>query len=99
MKELNGGFTPFNHGYLCQMLRSASDDELDNVFKDVRKELERREEEKKDKYLDNIRKAISDAVAAGYSIDFYWDSDSEAPAFTIHCNNEYLYEIELSADD
>ena len=31
MKELNG-FIPFNHGYLCQMLRSASDDELNNII-------------------------------------------------------------------
>ena len=98
MNERNSGFTPFNHGYLCQMLRSASDEELANILNDVSKEQERRKE-KKEEYLNNIRKAISDAVAAGYTVDFYWDSDSEDPAFSIHGNNEYLYEIELSPDD
>lgn len=76
MKELNG-FTPFNHGYLCQMLRSASDNELANVLNDVSKEQERREAAKKNEYLNNIRRAISDAVKAGYHIDFYYDPDSK----------------------
>lgn len=91
--------TPFNHGYLCQMLRSASYDELANVFKDVSKELERRKAEKKDEYLSNIRKAISDAIRAGYAVDFYSDSDSENPYFSLHANNEFLYTIELFTDD
>jgi len=99
MKERNHDFTPFNHGYLCQMLHSASDEQLNNILLDVCKEQHRRKEEKKDEYFNNIRKAISDAVAAGYTIDFYWDSDSEDPAFSIHCNNEYLYEVELTNDD
>lgn len=99
MKERNYDFTPFNHGYLCQMLRSANDDELTNVFKDVSKEVERRKATKKNEYLNNIRKAISDAVKAGYSVDFYYDSDSEDSAFSIHSNNEFLYDIELFTDD
>lgn len=97
MKELNG-FTPFNHGYLCQMLRSASDNELANILNDVNKEQERRATAKKNAYINNIRNAISEAIKAGYGIDFYWDSDS-APAFSIFCNNESLYEVELSAND
>lgn len=97
MKERN--FTPFNHGHLCEMLHAASDDELANVINDVNKEQERRKTAKKNKYLNNIRNAISEAVKAGYSVDFYWDSDSEDPAFTVHCNNEFLYEIELFTDD
>lgn len=97
MKERN--FTPFNHGYLCEMLHAASDNELTNVFKDVNKELERRKTEKKNEYLNNIRNAISEAVKAGYSVDFYWDSDSEDSTFSVHSNNEFLYDIELFTDD
>jgi hypothetical protein len=98
MKELNG-FTPFNHGYLCQMLRSASDNELANILNDVNKEQERRKDAKKNEYLNNIRKAISDAIKAGYNIDFFPDSDSEESYFSIHSNNEFLYNIELYTDD
>lgn len=97
MKELN--FTPFNHGYLCQMLRSASDNELANIFKDVSKEQERRKAERKHEYLNNIRKAISDAIRAGYAVDFYSDSNSENLDFSLHANNEFLYTIELYADN
>lgn len=81
------------------MLHAASDDELANVINDVSKEQERRKTAKKNEYLNNIRNAISEAVKAGYSVDFYWDSDSEDSAFTVHCNNEFLYEIELFTDD
>lgn len=100
MTGYSNGTIPFNHGQLCQMLRSASDEELGNVFKDVSKELERRKMEKKNEYLNNIRKAISDAVHAGYVVDFYSDSDySENPYFSVHSNNELLYDIELSIDE
>ena len=97
MKELN--YAPFNHGYLCQMLRSASDNELANVFKDVSKEQERRKAAKKNEYLNNIRNAISEAIKAGYSVDFYHNSDSEDSAFSVHSNNEFIYDIELFTDD
>jgi hypothetical protein len=97
MKERN--FTPFNHGYLCEMLRSASDHELANIINDISKEQERRKTAKKNEYLNNIRNAISEAVKAGYSVDFFSDSDSEDPYFSIHSNNEFLYEIELYTDD
>lgn len=97
MKERN--FTPFNHGYLCEMLHSASDNELANVINDVNKEQERRKAAKKNEYLNNIRKAISEAVKAGYSVDFYFNSDSEDSAFSVHSNNEFIYDIELFTDD
>lgn len=97
MKELN--YVPFNHGYFCQMLRSATDEQLDNILFDVRKEQHRRKEGKKDEYLNNIRKAISDAVKAGFGVDFYYDSDSEEPALSIHSNNEFLYGVGLFTDD
>ena len=97
MKERN--FTPFNHGYLCQMLRSASDNELANILNDVSKEQERRAAAKKNAYINNIRNAISEAIKAGYGIDFYYDSGCEGPNLTIHSNNEFLYDIELFTDD
>ena len=97
MKERN--FTPFNHGYLCEMLHAASDNELANVINDVSKEQERRKTAKKNEYLNNIRKAISEAVKAGYSVDFYFNSDSEDSAFSVHSNNEFIYDIELFTDD
>lgn len=96
MEERN--FAPFNHGYLCEMLRSASDNELANVFNDLSQEQERRNTEKKNKYIDNIRNAISEAIKAGYSVDFY-DCDYEDPSFSIHCNNEFLYNVKLFIDD
>lgn len=99
MVGYSNGTIPFNHGQLCQMLRSASDNELANVINDVSKEQERRETTKKNECLNNIRKAISEAVKAGYSVNFYFNSDSEDPAFTVHSNNEFLYDIELFTDD
>jgi len=99
MKERNHNFAPFNHGHLCEMLRSASDEQLDNALLDVCKEQNRRREEKKNEYLNNIRKAISDAVKAGYCVNFYFNSDSEDSAFSVHSNNEFIYDIELFTDD
>lgn len=97
MKELNG-FTPFNHGYLCQMLRSASDDELTNIFKDVSKEQERRRIEKQEKYINKIRDAIKEAIDNGYCVDFYANDCENVPEFTIHSNNEFIYQIELDPE-
>jgi len=70
MVGYSNGTIPFNHGQLCQMLRSANDEELANILNDVSKEQERRKAAKKNEYLNNIRKAISEAVNAGYSVDF-----------------------------
>jgi hypothetical protein len=97
MKERD--FTPFNHGYLCEMLRSANDKDLISVFEDVNKELERRKAAKKNEYLNNIRNAISEAVKAGYRVSFYYDFDSEHAAFSVHDVNESFYDIKLYTDD
>lgn len=99
MVGYSNGTIPFNHGQLCQMLRSASDNELANVINDVQKIQEQRKTAKKNEYLNNIRKAISDAIKAGYSVDFYYDSGIEESAFSVHGNNEFIYEIELSTDN
>lgn len=97
MKELNG-FTPFNHGYLCQMLRSASDNELANILNDVSKEQQRRVEAKKNEYIRKIRDAIKEAIDNGYCVDFYCDDRENVPEFSVHSNNEFIYEIEVEQE-
>lgn len=97
MKELNG-FTPFNHGYLCQMLRSASDNELANIFNDVAKEKERRKTERREKYIKKIRDAIKEAIDNGYCVDFYTDDRENVPEFSVHSNNEFIYCIEVEQE-
>jgi len=98
MKERNHDFIPFNHGYLCQMLRSANDEELANIFNDVANEKERRKNEKQEKYINKIRDAIKEAVDEGYSVDFYCNDRENVPDFCIHSNNEFIYEIELEQE-
>lgn len=98
MKELNGGFTPFNHGYLCQMLRSASDNELANILNDVSREQQRRVEAKKNKYIEKIRDAIKEAIDNGYCVNFYSDDCENVPDFSVHSNNEFIYEIEIEQE-
>ena len=97
MKELNG-FTPFNHGYLCQMLRSASDNELANILNDVSKEQQRRVEAKKNEYIRKIRDAIKEAIDNGYCVDFYCDDRENVPEFSVHSNNEFIYKIEVEQE-
>lgn len=97
MKESNG-FTPFNHGYLCQMFRSASDDELANIFKDVSKEQEQRRTERREEYVKKIRDAIKEAIDNGYCVNFYPDDYENNPYFSIHSNNVFLYEIEIEQE-
>lgn len=95
MKERNDGFTPFNHGYLCQMLRSASDDELNSIIYDVQKEKERRANAEKEEYLKKIREAITEATNAGYTIAFYQDSSIDVADYLIDENSEISLDIEL----
>ena len=94
MKELNG-FTPFNHGCLCQMLRSASDNELANILNDVSKEQQRRAEAKKNEYTKKIQDAINEATDAGYVISFYRTSFEEQADYMIDENDACLLSIEL----
>lgn len=95
MKERNHDFTPFNHGYLCQMLHSANDNELDNIINDVRKEKERRIEAKKNEYIKKIQDAIDEATDAGYVISFYRTSFEEHADYTIDENDACLLSIGL----
>lgn len=94
-KSTPGGFTPFNHGYLCQMLRSASDNELNNIINDVQKEKERRAETKKNEYIKKIQNAINEATDAGYVISFYHTSFEEHADYMIDENDACLLDIEL----
>ena len=93
MKERN--FTPFNHGYLCEMLRSASDNELANIINDVQKEKERRANVKKEECLKKIREAITEATDEGYIVAFYQSSVSDCADFRIGGNDAFLLDIEL----
>lgn len=95
MKERNGGFTPFNHGYLCQMLRSANNDELNSIIYDVQKEKERRANAEKEEYLKKIHEAITEATNAGYTIAFYKDSSTDVADYLIDENSEISLDIEL----
>jgi hypothetical protein len=95
MKERDHDFTPFNHGYLCQMLRSANDNELDNIINDVRKEKERRNDAKKEEYLKKIREAITEATDAGYVVAFYQDPFTDVVDYLIDENSEISLDIEL----
>lgn len=95
MKERNHDFTPFNHGYLCQMLRSASDNELANILNDVSKEQQRRVETKKNEYIKKIMDAIDEATDAGYVVSFYHTSFEEQADYRIDENDACLLDIEL----
>ena len=95
MKERDHDFTPFNHGYLCQMLRSASDNELANILNDVSKEQQRRAEAKKNEYIKKIQDAINEATDAGYVISFYHTSFEEQADYRIDENDACLLDIEL----
>jgi len=99
MTGYSNGTIPFNHGQLCQMLRSASDEQLDNILLDVCKEQHRRNDVKKELYTTKIRDAIHEAVSAGFYVDFFTDIDNENPDFTIHSNNETLLSIELEREE
>jgi len=89
--------TTFNHGYLCQMLRSANDEELANIINDIAKEQQRRDIQQKMLYTEKITNAINEAVKAGYTINFYSTDNSNVKQLPYINDNSlpYLF-IELS---
>ena len=89
----------FNHGYLCEMLRAASDFDLANVIKDVEKEQDRRCKEQGEAYAKNIWKAIEEAVDAGFVVNFYSDNDDSAPEYCVHANTLFLTNISVEFDE
>lgn len=95
MKECNDNFIPFNHNYLCQMLRSASNNKLNDIIKDVQKERERRYNIEIEEYRNKIFKAIKDAIDAGHSIAFYQNSASNYAEYLIDKNDVPSLNVEL----
>ena len=81
-----GGFTPFNHGYLCQMLRSASSEELERVRQDVAKEEERRANVIKEELATRIKAALKEAAQQHLTIKITDTEDNEDYYLSEYCN-------------
>ena len=98
MKECN--HVSFNHGYLCEMLRAASDNELTNVINDVKKVQKERADFRKQMDTFAIKNAIDAAIKDGYAIKFIerYDSLDEGTLFTIHANNFLCTDIIVEED-
>ena len=91
----------FNHGYLCEMLRMASDNELANVINDVQKIQKQRKVARKQMHAIAIKNAIDAAIKDGYVVKFveqYTDDLDEATIFGIHANNSLYTAITLEED-
>jgi len=67
--SISAPVTPFNHGYLCQMLASANREQLAQVIKDVEKYQEKLDAEK-EKHEQAIADALKAAIEDGYTISF-----------------------------
>lgn len=92
MKERNQ--VTFNHGYLCEMLRMASDNELANVINDVQKIQKQREVARKQSHAIAIKQAIEAAIKDGYSVGFGEDET----VFALHSNNLMYINIIIEED-
>lgn len=98
MKECS---VKFNHGYLCEMLQAARDDELANVINDVQKIQKQRKDFRKQMHAIAIKNAIEAAIKDGYIVKFveqYTDDLDEATIFSIHANNALYTAITLEED-
>lgn len=98
---MNEKHVTFNHGYLCEMLRMASDNELANVINDVQKIQKQRKDARKQLDAIAIKTAIEAAIKDGYIIRFieqYTNDDDEATFFSIHANNSLFTTITLEED-
>lgn len=69
------GFTPFNHGYLCQMLRSATSQQLADVAADVLKEQARRLKESETQYTTQLHELITKIINDGFNIKICTDTE------------------------
>lgn len=89
----------FNHDYLCQMLRAASDFDLANVIFEVKKEQKRRTDEERQAYTEKIMEAIREAVKSGYIVNFSSDCAEEGfPELSIHSNNLPLTYVDIKLE-
>lgn len=73
----------FNHGYLCEMLRAASNVDLAEVINDVKKEQNRRRAAQAEVYAKNIQEAIEKAIDAGFVVKFCVINHEDEPNFYI----------------
>ena len=69
------GFTPFNHGYLCQMLKSATAQQLADVAVDVAKEQVRRIKENETQYTTQLNDLITKVISDGFNIKICADGE------------------------
>ena len=88
-----GPITPFNHGYLCQMLASASRGQLAQVIKDVEK-YQKKFDAEKEKHAQAITDAVSAAIKDGYIVSFR-DKNEILPFCTIDKHDWAPVEVEL----
>ena len=98
---MNEKHATFNHGYLCEMLRMASDNELANVINDVQKIQKQRKDTRKQLHDIAIKNVIDAAIKDGYIVRFieqYTDDDNEATFFSIHANNSLFTTVTLEED-
>lgn len=70
-----GGFTPFNHGYLCQMLKSATPEQLADVVADIAKEQARRLRESETQYTAQLHDLITKIINDGFNIKICTDTE------------------------
>ena len=92
----------FNHGYLCEMLRTASDDELANVINDVQKIQNQRKVARKQMHAIAIKNALDAAVKDGYIVRFveHYEDDviDDTTVFDLHAYDSIYTELILEED-
>lgn len=89
----------FNHGYLCEMLRAANDEQLSNVVKDVKKIQEQRKNARKEILIINLKSAINAIIDAGYTLTISTTGEIENPDCIIHSNNKFLTNIAIEEEE
>lgn len=97
MKELK--LIGFNHGYLCEMLRAANDEQLANVINDVKNIQEQRRVARKSIHITAINNAISAAIKDGYVVSISTMDDLENPDCVIHANNLFCTAITIEEEE
>lgn len=89
----------FNHGYLCEMLRAASDNELANVINDVQKIQEQRKAARRQMHGIAIKNAIDAAIKDGFIVAITTMDDLKNPDCIIHSNNILCSAIDIVAEE
>ena len=97
MKERN--HVSFNHGYLCELLRAANDDELANVINDVQRIQNQRKAARKQMHAIAIKNAIDAAIKDGYIVTITTTDDLKNPDCIIHSNNIFCSAVDIIAEE